>query len=161
MTYQSNRPAVTNAMRAAADAGLRAAAQVGVNATQQKLAGGWARMAWPGPPSPTGTLMASVHMGEPFDVGGGRAILYGTDVQVAVWWELGFNKWPAYFSEKLQRWVSVPGPTTFHRHEVWVPTFFALRGEFMAAYEREYRRVMGSGGSGFGGSRAASPRSPR
>lgn len=143
MSWTSNVPAIKAKMREATDEGLRAAAQVGVNATQKALAGGWARMAWPGPPSPTGTLSASVRHGEPFDAGTSRAILYGTDVRYAIWWELGFNKWPARFSEKLQRWYSYPGPTTFYRHEVWVPLFYQLRPEFLAASQRAYARVFG------------------
>ena len=141
MSYQSNLPQVTARHKAATAAGLLAAAAVVETKVKESLAGGYTSGAFV-----TGNVMNSVNHSEPEIGPNGAFILVGTDVMYALYWEVGhFN----LFTRK------------FERVEKWMPAFLGSRAEQMAAFQRVYARLMGGGGTGGFGQRAASPRSPK
>lgn len=137
MPYQSNLPAVRAQMERARDAGLIAAAQVVVNEVKQGLRGGYMSGAFV-----TGNVMGSVTRTEPADENGVRVIRVGTDVEYALFWELGFAPAPGVFSPGLGR--GQLGPTQFRRKEVWVPALFRTANEQAAAFSRVFARFMAS-----------------
>jgi hypothetical protein len=130
-------------MQRAAEASLIAAAEVGVATMKERLPPSY----YTGGKYATGNLLLHIIRGEPFAIANGLAIQYGTapmDPPYALFWELGHMAWPSYFSTKLNRWVSYDGPKKFRRKEIWVPTFYELRPQFQAAFERVYARFIGS-----------------
>lgn len=141
MPYQSNLPSIQAKMQQATDAGLIAAAQVVINKVKEGLAGGYKSGTFV-----TGNVLNSVNRSEPARDATGAYILVGTDVMYALFWELGHaNAWTRKFERK----------------EVWMPALLSSRAEQLAAFQRVYQRFIGGGaGGGFGGQRAASPRSP-
>ena len=120
MTYQSNLPAVLAKTRRARSAGLIAAATVLINAVKRGLRGGYKSGAWV-----TGNVMNSVTRSEP-DLALGE-ILVGTNVNYALFWELGF----------MSAWSR-----KFERKEVWMPAMLSNREQIAAAYARAYAREM-------------------
>lgn len=141
MTYRSNLAAVRTQLARATDAGLLAAAAVVENRVKEGLAGGYTTGAFV-----TGHVLNSVTHSEPAMDDRGHFILVGTDVSYALFWEVGHTN---LFTRR------------FERKEVWMPALLSTRPEQLAAFHRAFQRVMGQGGGGGFGSRAASPRSPR
>jgi hypothetical protein len=139
MTYKSNLPQITARLRQARSAGLVAAAEVVIGRVKEGLRGGYTSGAFV-----TGNVLNSVNRSEPMEDERGAHILVGTDVDYALYWEVGHQN---IFTRR------------FERKEVWVPALFASRAEATAAFQRVFQRAMGGGGGGFG-QRAASPRSP-
>ena len=138
--YKSNLPQIEQRMRAARFAGLIASAEVVINAVKEGLRGGYTSGRFV-----TGHVLNSVNRSEPGEDGRGAFILVGTDVNYALFWEVGHQN---IFTGR------------FERKEVWMPAFLRTRPDQLAAFQRVYARFMG-GGAGGGSQRAASPRSPR
>lgn len=138
MSYKSNLPQITALLRRARFAGLLAMAAVVVNAVKGALQGGFTSGRFV-----TGFLINSVTHGEPEENANGAFILIGTNVQYAIYWELGHLN---IFTRK------------FERVEKWIPALFGTRAEQLAAYERAFGRVWSGGGGGGFGQVAASPR---
>jgi hypothetical protein len=138
MPYQSNLPQITARMKAARMAGLIAAAEIVITKVKEGLRGGYTSGAFV-----TGNVLNSVTRSEPMDDANGAFILVGTNVNYALYWELGHQN---LFTRK------------FERKEVWMPAFLGSRGEQYAAFQRVYQRFMGGGATGH--RVAASPRSP-
>jgi hypothetical protein len=140
VSYQSNLSDVMAKLRAARFAGLVAAAQVVINAVKESLRGGYTSGAFV-----TGFVLNSVNRSEPSEDAQGAFILVGTNVNYALFWEVGHMN---VFTRK------------FERQERWMPAFLKTRQQQADAYLRAFTRVWGTGGGG-SGRVAASPRSPR
>ena len=136
MSYRSKLPAVQGQMNRARDAGLVAAAQVVINAVKQGLRGGYTSGAFV-----TGHVMNSVTRTEPADENGVRVIRVGSDVDYALFWEVGFVPARGVFSPGIGR--STQGPIGLQRKEVWVPALLRTAPEQAAAFARVFARFMG------------------
>lgn len=143
MAYRSNLPHVFTLLGDARRGGLIAAAEVLKNEVKSGLRGGYTSGDYV-----TGNVMNSVTRSEPEITPSQGEIKVGTNVKYALFWELGFWKWPAYFSKQLQRWVSVPGvrnQRTYHRKEVWMPALTSSADRLRAAYAAVHRRILEGG----------------
>ena len=124
MAYQSNLAAVQAQMHRARDAGLIAAAQVVVNAVKEDLAGGYTSGAFV-----TGNVLNSVTRTDPTDENGVRVIRVGSDVDYALFWEIGHRN---LFTRR------------FERNEVWVPALLRTAQQQADAFARVFARFMGT-----------------
>lgn len=122
MAYTSNFAAVRAQMERARDAGLIAAAHVVINRVKDGLRGGYKTGAFV-----TGNVMSSVTRTDPVDENGVRVIRVGTDVNYALFWELGHEN---LFTGK------------FERKEVWVPALVETAQEQALAFARTFARFM-------------------
>lgn len=124
MPYASSLAAVEAQMNRARDAGLIAAAQVVVNRVKEKLAGGYTSGAFV-----TGHVLNSVTRTEPADENGVRVIRVGSNVNYALFWELGHVN---LFTRK------------FERVEKWVPALVETAQQQADAFARVFARFLAS-----------------
>jgi hypothetical protein len=116
--FRSNLPAFIRAMDDAAPKGLHAAAYVVQNKVKENLRGGYKSGAFV-----TGHVMNSVTIGQVYREGTGWAIRVGSNVEYALWWEVGHNN----------RWTR-----QYERSERWRPALVDSRFEAMSAFNRVY-----------------------
>lgn len=135
MGYTSNLAAVRAQLEQARDAGLIAAAQVVVNRVKQGLRGGYTTGQ-----HVTGHVMSSVTRTDPVDENGVRVIRVGSDVDYALFWEVGFVPARGVFSPGLGR--TTQGPIGMQRKEVWLPALMETAPEQAAAFARVFARFM-------------------
>lgn len=141
MTYRSNAPAMKSKVRQAVDAGLIAAAEYAVATMKVKIAANY----FTGGAYSTGHLLNHIHRSEPFTKDGKRTILYGvgSGAMYALFWELGFYKWPSFYIESQKRWVTITRfPLKWYRVELWVPSFFEMQPRFREVFLRGATAVM-------------------
>ena len=122
MPYRSNLPGVTAQMDRARDAALIASAQIVINEVKEKLAGGYTSGLFV-----TGNVLNSVTRTEPIDENGVRTIRVGTNVNYALFWEIGHRN---LFSRR------------FERKEVWVPALLSTAQRQADAWARTYARFL-------------------
>jgi len=116
--------------RAAQQAGLRASAYIVYNAVKRALAGGYTSGDFV-----TGNVINSVTIGAVFEEAGIFGVRIGSNVNYALFWEVG--GWNV-FTRK------------FERVEIWRPALIDTRDEQAAAFARAYKRSMLGQGSGGG-----------
>lgn len=121
--YQSNWDSVRARLAAARDAGLVAAAEVVRTAVKEGLRGGYKSGAFV-----TGNVLNSVQITPPMDDEGGRAVRVFSDVDYALFWELGHLN---LFTRK------------FERKEVWHPALISTTAAQLDAFNRVFARFMG------------------
>jgi hypothetical protein len=142
MSYQSNLPAMKARVTRAVDAGLIAAADHAIEVMKLKLGSNY----YTGGQYATGHLLQHIFRTEPFtNSQGHRAILYGVDNEAlyALFWELGFYKWPSFYSESKKQWITVTRfPLKWYRVELWVPTFLELQPRFKEIFLANARPIM-------------------
>ena len=102
--------------------GVIAAAYILVNAVKRALKGGYTSGAFV-----TGHVINSVTRSAPFREGMGWSIKVGTNLDYALFWEIGFN---SIFTRR------------YERVEKWRPAFMDSRPEMVAAYARTWERAM-------------------
>jgi hypothetical protein len=106
-------------------AGLQAAAYVLSNAVKERLRGGYLSGKFV-----TGQVINSVTIADPTKAAEGWHIRVGTNLDYALWWEIGHvNPW-------LKRFVRV---------EKWRLAAIDSRNAQAAAFAREFKRVMEAG----------------
>jgi hypothetical protein len=125
MAYQSHLPAVRSRLQQATGAGLLAAAAVVENRVKRELRGGYTSGAFV-----TGHVMSSVTHSEPAEDALGAFILVGTNLNYALFWEVGHMN---LFTRR------------FERVEIWMPALLETRAEQRAAYQRAYGRTFEGG----------------
>lgn len=138
--WTSNLAAVQARHERAVQAGLIAAAQVYVNAMRVRLSRGYTTGRYT-----HGLSANAVTRSEPERRGDAWGVRVGTNVSYAIYYELGFQRrLIRYYSEKLQRWFSRPGPTEYVRVELWVPTMVREAQAMAAAFRGAYAQAMGA-----------------
>jgi hypothetical protein len=123
-TWRMN-PDVPSRLRRARMAGLIAMATVLINAVKRGLTGGYKSGAFV-----TGNVRSSVTRDEPDVSGPVGSINVGTNVDYALYWEVGHYN---IFTRQ------------FERVEVWMPAATSNREQMAAAYARAFQRTMESG----------------
>lgn len=102
--------------------GLVAAAYVLVNSVKRALKGGYTSGAFV-----TGNVINSVTRSAPMRGGMGWSISVGTDLDYALFWEIGHHN---LFTRR------------FERVEKWRPAFMDSREDLRAAYARTWEKAM-------------------
>lgn len=102
MAFTSNLDADMARALAAVDAGLQAGGYYLANRIKEQLAGGYTSGDFV-----TGHVLNSVTLSEPYDEGDARVLEVGTDVDYALYWEMGHHN---LFTRQ------------FERVEIWRPT---------------------------------------
>jgi len=142
MGYQSNLTVMKARVKGSVDAGLIAAADYYIAAMKAKLASNY----YTGGAYATGHLLEHIFRTDPYtDSNGNRTILYGVDDEAmyALYWELGFYKWPSVYSESAKKWITITRfPLKWYRVELWVPTFFELQPRLREVFLAAARPVM-------------------
>lgn len=121
--FTDNSPKFLRALKRAKRFGLAAAARVLVREVKRRLRGGYTSGDFV-----TGNVQNSVTYLEPYEVGNGDyETLVGTNVDYALFWELGHNN---IFTRKPE-------------HEpVWIPAIQEVEGELSQAYSDKVRQVI-------------------
>lgn len=122
MPFTSTLDGDMDRARVAVDAGLRAGGYFLANEIKRQLAGGYTSGDFV-----TGHVMNSVTVGEPYDDGDARALEVGTDVDYALFWELGHH---SIFTRR------------FERVEIWRPTMEAEADTVGAIVDETIQSIM-------------------
>lgn len=99
MPFTSNLDADMARALAAVDAGLRAGGYYLANRIKEQLAGGYTSGDFV-----TGHVLNSVTLSEPYDEGNARVLEVGTDVDYALFWEMGFDSIFSRHYERVEIW---------------------------------------------------------
>ena len=121
--YKSNLPNVLAQMARARDAGLVAAGEVVRTEVKKGLRGGYTSGAFV-----TGNVWNSVRRTDPMDTEQGRGVAVFSEVNYALFWEVGHQN---LFTGK------------YERVEVWHPALLNTAPEQLAAFNRVFARFMG------------------
>lgn len=127
-SYRSRSAELAARFAGAVDAGLVAAGETFKTEVKRQLAPGYTSGAFV-----TGHVLGSVTRTEPSTVGGVRVLHVGTNVDYAMYWELGHqNLFMRRFAQK----------------EVWGPAIQSTRDAQLDAFRRAFASAMASGALG-------------
>lgn len=122
--YRSRSAQLARQFATAVDAGLIATGEVYKTEVKRQLAPGYTSGAFV-----TGRVLGSVTRTEPSTVGGVRVLHVGTNVDYAMYWELGHqNLFMRRFAQK----------------EIWGPSITATRDAQLDAFRRAFASAMPS-----------------
>ena len=133
----------------AIDAALVAAALVVENQVKRGLTRGYTTGK-----HVTGRVRSSVTHSEPMTEDGMRVIRIGTNVEYALYWELGWSHkagsytihvGSAWGKANMRRRVVMRGPYRFWRKEVWRPAMTATADKQSATFNAVYKAMMAKG----------------